>query len=103
MIPVNEPLIAKNAKKYVLDCLNSGWVSSAGQYIDKFENSFAKYLGIRFAVTTTSGTSALHLALATLGIGPGDEVLLPDLTIISCALAVIYVGAKPMPRVARAR
>ncbi len=96
MIPVNEPLISKNAKKYVTDCLNSGWVSSAGKYINEFENRFAAYIGTEFGVTTTSGTTALHLALASAGIGRGDEVIIPDLTIIACALAAIYVGAKPV-------
>lgn len=96
MIPVNEPLISKNAKKYVLDCLKTGWVSSAGKYINQFENQFSSYIGTKFGVTTTSGTTALHLALISAGIGPGDEVIIPDLTIISCALAVIYVGAKPI-------
>lgn len=97
MIPVNEPLISKNAKKYIKDCLDTGWVSSAGKYIDEFENAFKNYIGTKFAVTTTSGTTALHLALASASIGPGDEVIIPDLTIISCALAPIYVGAKPVP------
>src|SRR4030042_5652785 len=96
MIPVNEPLISKDAKKYVMDCLNSGWVSSAGKYINEFENRFSKYIGTKFGVTTTSGTTALHLALASIGIGPSDEVIIPDMTIISCALAVIYLGAKPV-------
>ena len=96
MIPVNEPLISKNAEKYVLDCLKTGWVSSAGKYINQFENQFSSYIGTKFGVTTTSGTTALHLALVSAGIGPGDEVIIPDLTIISCALAVIYVGAKPI-------
>ena len=96
MIPVNEPLIAPKAKKYILDCLNTGWVSSGGKYINSFEESFAKYIGIKYAITTTSGTTALHLALAALGIGPGDEVIIPDLTIMSCALAVIYLGATPV-------
>lgn len=96
MIPVNEPLIAKNALPYVTDCIKTGWISSSGKYIDLFEKKFANYLQIKYAVTTTSGTTALHLAFAALAIGKGDEVILPDLTIISCALAVIYVGAKPV-------
>lgn len=96
MIPVNSPLIAKNAKKYVLDCVNSGWVSSAGAYIEKFEEKFSEFLGVKYSVTTTNGTSALHLAIASLNIGKGDEVIVPDLTIISCALAVIYTGATPI-------
>lgn len=95
MIPVNEPVIAINSKKYILDCLNTSWVSSAGKYITKFEEEFASYIGCKYALTTTSGTTSLHLALAAIGIGPGDEVILPDLTIISCAFAIIYLGATP--------
>jgi perosamine synthetase len=96
MIPVNEPLIPPNAKKYVNDCLKTGWISSAGTYISKFEESFAKFSETKYATTVTNGTAALHLALASLGIGPGDEVIIPDLTIISCALAVYYTGATPV-------
>ncbi len=96
MISVNEPLIAKNAKKYVLDCIESGWVSSAGEYIGKFEKNFADFLGVKYATTTTNGTASLHLAICALGIKKGDEVIIPDLTIISCALAVIYTGATPV-------
>ncbi len=95
MIPVNEPLIAKNTLKYVSDCVQSGWISSAGSYIQKFEQEFAKYLRVRHAVTTTSGTTALHLALASLGLGPGDEVLIPDLTMIAVPYAILYTGARP--------
>lgn len=96
VISVNKPLIAKNARKYVLDCINTGWVSSGGKYIEKFEQEFSSYIGTRYALTTSSGTSALHLALASLGIGKNDEVIMPDLTIIACALAAVYVGAKPV-------
>ena len=95
MIPVNEPLIAKNTLKYVADCVQSGWISSAGSYIRKFEEEFAKYLKVKYAVTTTSGTTALHLALASLGIGPGDEVIIPALTMIAVPYAVLYTGARP--------
>ena len=78
MIPVNEPVISRNANKYIKDCLDSGWISSAGKYIEQFENNFKNYIGSGFAVTTTSGTSALHLALAASGIKSGDEVIMPD-------------------------
>jgi perosamine synthetase len=96
MIPVNEPLIAPHAKKYIVDCLKTGWISSSGSYLDKFEKAFAAYLDVQYATTTTNGTTALHLALATLNLGPGDEVIIPDLTIVSCGLAVLYVGATPV-------
>lgn len=96
MIPVNQPLIAKNALKYVTDCIKTGWISSAGSYITKFENEFARFIGVKHAITTTNGTTALHLALATLRIGPGDEVILPDHTMFACADAICYTGAKPV-------
>ncbi|MDD4287128.1 MAG: DegT/DnrJ/EryC1/StrS family aminotransferase [Candidatus Peribacteraceae bacterium] len=95
-IPVNEPVIPVEAKQYVLDALETGWVSSAGKYIQQFEEAFAKYLGVKHAITTTSGTSALHLALAALGIGPGDEVIVPDFTMIASAFAIMYTGARPV-------
>ncbi len=96
MIPVNEPVLSPNATAYVMDCMQSGWISSAGSYIARFENAFAAYIGVRHGVTTTSGTTALHLAIASLGIEPGNEVIMPDLTIISCPLSVMYTGATPV-------
>jgi len=96
MIPVNEPLIAKNAKKYILNCLDTGWVSSAGAYIDQFEKKFARFCECKYAVSCTNGTAALHLALESLGIGKGDEVIIPTLTMIATAFAVFYTGAKPI-------
>jgi len=96
MIPVNEPRLAGNTLKYVSDCVQSGWISSAGSYIKRFEDEFARYLGVRQAITTTSGTTALHLALAALGIGPGDEVVVPAQTMIAVPYAVLYTGAKPV-------
>jgi perosamine synthetase len=96
MIPVNEPVLSEEAKRNVIDCLNTGWISSAGAYIDSFERNFAAYIGANHAISTTNGTTALHLALSILGIGPGDEVIVPDLTIISCAFAVMYLGATPI-------
>lgn len=94
MIPISKPIIAKNAKKYLLECLKSGWVSSKGPYVEKFEEAFADFVGTKYAVATSSGTHALHLALACLNIGAGDEVIIPTLTMIAAALPVIYVGAK---------
>jgi perosamine synthetase len=96
MIPVNEPLLARHTLKYVSNCVKSGWISSAGSYIKRFEDEFARYLGVKHAVTTTSGTTALHLALSVLGIGPGDEVILPAQTMIAVPYAVSYTGAKPV-------
>lgn len=96
MIPVNEPLISKNALKYVSDCVKTGWISSSGKYIKQFEDNFAKFIGVKHAITTTSGTTALHLALASLNIKKGDEVILPTQTMMASAVAVVYTGATPI-------
>jgi len=96
MIPVNQPLLAKNTLQYVSDCVNTGWISSAGSYIQKFEEEFASYLGVKHAISTTSGTTALHLALASAGIGSEDMVIIPDLTMIAVPYAVFYTGATPV-------
>ncbi len=96
MIPVSKPIIAKNAKKYLLDCLTSGWVSSKGPYVKRFEKSFAKFVGVKYAIATSSGTAALHLSLAAIRIGPGNEVIIPSLTMIATALPIIYCQAKPV-------
>ncbi len=96
MIPVNEPRLAKNTLKYAAECITTGWISSAGSYIKRFEEEFARYLGVRQAITTTSGTTALHLALAALDFGPGDAVIVPDQTMIAVPYAVLYTGAKPV-------
>lgn len=96
MIPVNEPRMAPNARQYVDECIDSGWISSAGSFVSTFEKNFADFLGVRHAVTTTSGTAALHLALASLKIGAGDEVILPTFTMMASAAAVLYTGATPV-------
>jgi perosamine synthetase len=93
-IPVCRPTLAGNELRYVEECVKTGWISSMGSNIPKFEEMFAKAIGMKYAVATTSGTTALHLALHTLGIGPGDEVIIPDFTMIACANAVRYTGAK---------
>ncbi len=95
-IPVNEPLLAKNALAYITECLETGWISSAGSFIQEFEQGFARYLGAKHGITTTSGTTALHLAMASLGLGPGDEVIIPALTMIAVPYAVVYTGAQPV-------
>jgi perosamine synthetase len=95
-ISVCEPLIAGRELEYVTDAIKTGWISSSGGYVDKFERRFAEYLGVRDAVTTTSGTTALHLALVAAGIGPGDEVVIPAFTMFSTAAAVCYTGATPV-------
>lgn len=96
MIPVNEPHIAPNALKYVSDCIKTGWVSSAGSYLKEFEGQFAKRFGVKHAITTTNGTASLHLAIASLNITKGDEVILPSHTMMASAAAVVYTGATPV-------
>ncbi len=93
-IPVSEPSITEKEIGYVLDAVKSGWVSSLGQYINEFEKKFAEYVGTKYALATSNGTTALHLALVSLGIKEGDEVIVPDLTFIATANAVAYTEAK---------
>jgi perosamine synthetase len=95
-IPIAQPSLEGNEAKYVLDCITSEWVSSAGEYVDRFEADFAAFCGVTEAVSCTNGTAALHLSLAALGIGPGDEVIVPVLTYIATANAVRYCGATPV-------
>ena len=96
MIPVSAPVVGEREAAYVAECLETGWISSNGRFIDAFENAWAEYCGRRHGVAVANGTVALQLAVAALGIGPGDEVILPTFTIVSCALAVIYAGATPV-------
>lgn len=96
MIPIAKPVFAKNAKKYLLECLTTGWVSSKGPFVEKFEQEFAKFIGTKYAIAVNSGTASIHLSLAALDIGPGDEVIVPTLTMIATVLPVIYTGATPI-------
>jgi perosamine synthetase len=96
MIPVCEPLTGGKELEYVTDCLKENWISSAGKYISRFEEGFSAYCGAKYGIATSSGTAALHLALAALGIGRGHEVILPAFTMAACAFAVVYTGAKPV-------
>ena len=96
MIPVNTPVVGEREREYVLDCLRTGWISSAGTYLDRFEEGFAAYCGRRYGVAVANGTVALELAMECIGLAPGDEVILPTFTIVSCAQAVIYAGAVPV-------
>ncbi|MCF8295996.1 MAG: LegC family aminotransferase [Saprospiraceae bacterium] len=95
-IPLSEPFFDGNEWKYVKDCLDTGWVSSAGKYVDLFEEKVCEYTGARFAVAVMNGTAALHLALKLYDIGPGDEVIVPTLTFIAPINCVNYVGAEPV-------
>lgn len=95
-IPVCEPFLNGNELKYVTEAVSTGWISSAGKYVTEFENNFAKYSGCKYGVAVCNGTIAIHLALVSLGIGKGDEVIIPTFTMIASALAVVYTGAKPV-------
>ena len=93
-IPVSEPCLDGNEEKYLMECIRSGWISSLGKYITEFESLFASFCGVSHGVAVSNGTTALHLVLAALGIGPGDEVIVPTLSFIATANAVHYTGAK---------
>lgn len=95
-IPVYRPWLAGNEKKYVNECLDSTWISSKGKFIPLFEQQFAEYLGVRHAASVCNGTVALHAALLALGVGPGDEVIVPTLTYIASVNAITYTGASPV-------
>ena len=95
-LPVCEPLLAGNEAAYVAEAVSGGWISSAGKYVGAFEEAFAAYCGARHGIAVCNGTAALHLALVALGIGPGDEVIIPDFTMAASAFAVCYTGAMPV-------
>lgn len=95
-IPVNEPLLDGGEKKYLLECIETGWISSEGPFVREFEDRFATRLGRRHGIAVTNGTAALDAAIEALGIGPGDEVILPSFTIISCIAQVVRSGATPI-------
>ena len=96
MIPVNEPRLGERELEYISECVRTGWVSSGGRFINEFEERWAAYCGRRYGIAVSNGTAALQLAVACLGLEPGDEVILPTFTIVSCALAVIYNGGVPV-------
>jgi len=96
MIPVCEPLLGEKETEYTLDCLKTNWISSKGKYIGEFEERFANYCGSKYGISTTSGTTALHLALASLGVGTGDEVIVPTFTMVGTVFAIVYTGATPV-------
>ncbi|MCP5105988.1 MAG: DegT/DnrJ/EryC1/StrS family aminotransferase, partial [bacterium] len=96
MIPVNEPRIGENEKKYVRECLDTGWVSSGGRFIPEFESRFADYCGRKSGVAVNNGTNALIAALRALELPEGSEVIIPSFTIMSCALACIYNNLVPV-------
>lgn len=95
-IPVAAPVLVGNEKMYVLDCLESSWISSSGQYVERFERAFAEFCSVKHAISCCNGTAALHLALVALDVGPEDEVIVPTLTFVATANAVTYCGARPV-------
>ena len=95
LIPTNEPILDGNEKKYVLETLDSNWIS-IGKKTAELEEKFAEYVGTKYAVACTSGTTAIHLSLTALDIGPGDEVIIPDFNIIVSARMILITGAKPV-------
>lgn len=96
MIPVNEPLLDGNEKKYLLECIETGWISSEGPFIKEFEQKFADRVERKYGIAVTNGTAALDAAVEALRIGSGDEVIMPTFTIISCIGQIIRAGAKPV-------
>ena len=95
-IPVYRPHLGGNEKKYVDECLDTDWISSKGKYINLFEDKFCDYIGVKYATAVSNGTTALHLALETLGIKHGDEVIVPTFTYIASVSTIVYTGATPV-------
>ncbi len=95
-IPIAEPDTTGNESKYVNDCIKSNWISSKGKYVKKFEEAFSEYCNVKYGISTSNGTAALHLALTALGIKKGDEVIIPNLTFIATANSIKYCNAKPI-------
>jgi perosamine synthetase len=96
MIPVNEPLLGQRELEYVTECIRTGWISSAGRFIEEFEAQWTAYCGMKYGIAVSNGTTALQVAVRCLDLKPGDEVILPTFTIISCALAIVECGAVPV-------
>ncbi|GAB6126612.1 DegT/DnrJ/EryC1/StrS family aminotransferase [Humidesulfovibrio idahonensis] len=95
-LPVNEPVLDGNEQRYLAECIETGWISSEGPFVERFERGMAARVGRKHAVAVTNGTAALEAAVASLDLAPGDEVILPSFTIISCAGAVVRAGATPV-------
>jgi perosamine synthetase len=96
MIPVNEPLLDGNEKKYLAECIDTGWISSEGPFVQRFEEKMAAAAGRRHGIAVCNGTAALEAAVAALDLEPGDEVVMPAFTIISCASAIVRCGCVPL-------
>ena len=95
-IPVNQPLLDGNEKKYLIECIETGWISSEGSFVKQLEEQFARRVGRKYGIAVSNGSVALDAAVVALKIGPGDEVILPTFTIISCAAAIVRAGATPV-------
>lgn len=95
-IPLSEPLISGNEWRYIKECLDTGWVSSSGEYVNQFEKMMTDYVGTKYAVAVVNGTAALHISLIACGVKPGDEVIVPTLTFIAPVNVVRYCGAHPV-------
>jgi perosamine synthetase len=95
-IPVNEPLLNGNEKKYLCECIDTGWISSEGPFVKEFEQKMSATVHRKYGIAVSNGTAALEVAAQALGIGEGDEVIMPTFTIISCAMAVTKLGAVPV-------
>jgi perosamine synthetase len=95
-VPVNEPLLDGNEEKYLVECIRTGWISSEGPFVRRFEEQFSARVGRKHGVAVSNGSVALDAAVVAMGIGPGDEVILPTSTIISCAAAIVRAGATPV-------
>jgi perosamine synthetase len=95
-VPVNQPLLAGRERQYLLECIDTGWISSEGPFVQRFEAEFAKRVGRRYGIAVMNGSAALDAAVVALKIGAGDEVILPSFTIISCAAAIVRAGATPV-------
>ncbi|WP_250517593.1 DegT/DnrJ/EryC1/StrS family aminotransferase [Caballeronia sp. INDeC2] len=94
MIPVNEPLLDGNEKTYLKECIESGWISSDGAFVERFERAMAAHVGRKHAIAVANGSAALDITAAALKLGPDDEVIIPTHTIISCASAIVRTGAR---------
>jgi perosamine synthetase len=95
-IPVNEPLLDGNEKRYLNECIDTGWISSEGPFVKQFEERFAAQVHRKYGIAVSNGTVALEAAVVALGLGKGDEVIMPTFTIISCAAAIVRAGAVPV-------
>ena len=95
-IPVNEPVLDGNERAYLAECIDTGWISSEGPFIERFERDMAARTGRRFAIAVCNGSAALEVAVTALGLGPGDEVIMPTFTIISCAASLVRAGCTPV-------